>query len=309
MHNNVEIKIHIVAMKIIKISLLIISMLAVSFVCIKAKNRAFLVGIGTYPPDSEWRFIHSADDISLLEKPLKKHGYSITKLIDNKATKDNIVNGFKHLIATSKKSDVVFIHFSCHGQQMADLNNDEPDGLDEALIPYDAKMFYKKGVYTGEKHLSDDELNVYVNQLKKKLGKTGVIFISMDACHSGDDIRAEENDSIDVDLIRYERGTSNVFSPNIHKIKKTPMNMIKRNKITSDGATLISIGACSPNERNFEHIDNHNGIKHFNGSLSYCMSLLINKSGNPFDWSNYFKNKKYIHSGIFPLQNPYYEKY
>jgi hypothetical protein len=287
----------------------IIIMLMMASASMQAKNVAFLVGVGNYPVSSKWNTIHSAADISLLEPILKKRGFAVTKLVDGKATKSNIVKGLKHLIATSHVGDVIFIHFSCHGQQMADVNSDEPDGLDEAIIPYDAQMFYKKGVYTGGKHLSDDELNVYVNQLKKKLGSAGIIFISMDACHSGDAIRAEENDSIDADLLKYERGTSYVFSPNIHKVKNVPMNMIRRNKIINNGATLIAVGACSPNERNFEHIDRRNGVRHFNGSLSYCMSLLISKSANPLQWADYFKNKEYKGSGIFPLQNPYYERY
>jgi hypothetical protein len=279
------------------------------FMSAMATKRAFLVGIGSYPPKSGWHFIHSANDIFLIEKPLKKRGYIITKLMDKEATKKNIVKGLKRFISTSNEGDVVFIHFSCHGQQMADLNHDEPDGLDEAIIPYDAQMFYKKGVYTGANHLRDDELNIYVNQLKKKLGKTGIIFISIDACHSGDGIRAEENDSIDADLIKYERGTDCVFSPNFHKIRKFPMNMIRQNKVTSEGAILIAVGACSPGERNFEHIDSSTGIRRFNGSLSYCMALLISQSGNPLVWGDYFKNKRYEGSHLFLWQQPYYERY
>jgi hypothetical protein len=292
-----------------KFLFLMILLQMMPMVCMLAKNRAFLVGIGSYPPESGWHFIHAADDIALMEKPLKRQGYAITKLVDAKATKNNIVNGLRHLIAASNKGDVVFIHFSCHGQQMADLDRDEPDGLDESVIPYDAHMFYKKGVYTGARHLRDDEMNVYVNQLKRKLGPKGIIFISMDACHSGDGIRAEENDSIDADLVKYERGTDCVFSPNIHKIKNLPMNMISRNKIISGGATLMSVGACKPNERNFEHIDTSTGIRRLYGSLSYCMALLIAKSGNPLVWGDYFKNQRYAGSGIFPLQQPYYERY
>jgi hypothetical protein len=37
--------------------------------------------------------------------------------------------------------------------------------------------------------------------------------------------------------------------------------------------------------------------------------LLISKSANPLQWADYFKNKEYKGSGIFPLQNPYYERY
>ena len=39
-----------------------------------------------------------------------------------------------------------------------DDNGDEEDGLDEALIPYDAQFWYAPGEYEGQNHLRDDEL-------------------------------------------------------------------------------------------------------------------------------------------------------
>lgn len=58
---------------------------------------------------------------------------------------------------------------------MMDLNGDEEDGLDEALIPYDALFWYLPGVYEGEKHFSDDELGEWIDRFRCKLGKSGQI--------------------------------------------------------------------------------------------------------------------------------------
>ena len=276
---------------------------------LNARNVAVLIGVGNYPSTSQWNAIHSRNDVFLLEQNLKEKGFMIKSLVDNQATKKNIINMLKEVIKNSKTGDNVLIHFSCHGQQMVDASKDEKDERDEAIIPYDAQKYYKKNVYTGENHLTDDEFNIYVNKLKTQLGKTGMIFISIDACHSGDVLRAEQNDSIDEELLKFERGTYYVFASETKSCKPNSTGMVKRNKITSKGARIFTVSACSPNERNFEYIERHGAAKTFYGSLSYCLSRLIKESGELSYWADYFKNKKYIGTGIFPLQNPYYEEF
>ena len=56
-------------------------------------------------------------------------------LKNEKATKENINLSLQKLYEDVKTGDYLFLHFSCHGQQMMDLNGDEEDGLDEALVP------------------------------------------------------------------------------------------------------------------------------------------------------------------------------
>ena len=75
----------------------------------------------------------------------------------NQATHEGIINAFKSLTNQCKRGDQVFIHFSCHGQQMIDQVGDEPDGLTEAMVAYDAKREPTK-TYHGQNHFTDDEL-------------------------------------------------------------------------------------------------------------------------------------------------------
>lgn len=56
-----------------------------------------------------------------------------------------------------KNGDIIYIHFSCHGQPVEDIDGDEDDDWDEAIVACDAKKEYLKGVYTGESHIIDDE--------------------------------------------------------------------------------------------------------------------------------------------------------
>ena len=82
--------------------------------------------------------------------------------------------------------DELYIHFSGHGQQVTDVSGDEPDGLDEALIPYDAAIEYGRNGYKGQNHILDDELGVWLEALRESVGPKGVIVVALDACHSGD---------------------------------------------------------------------------------------------------------------------------
>ena len=101
--------------------------------------------------------------------------------------------------------DELYIHFSGHGQQVTDVSGDEPDGLDEALIPYDAAIEYGRNGYKGQNHILDDELGVWLEALRESVGPKGVIVVALDACHSGDATRGEEDEQ------EHVRGTSEIF--------------------------------------------------------------------------------------------------
>ncbi|MGM9815933.1 MAG: caspase family protein [Lepagella sp.] len=152
-------------------------------------RRALVIGLGEQQ-DRSWSKINGDKDVALVVTMLKSTGFSdIVTLKNAQATKAGIVNAFTSLIRRSGRGDVVYIHFSGHGQLMTDLDGDESDGLDESWIPYDAYMVYGPKD-RGEKHLSDDEVGRYLTELRRKVGREGVIAVVVDACHSGDSSRA-----------------------------------------------------------------------------------------------------------------------
>ena len=160
-------------------------------------KRALLVGISDYGNAKEdpnkWANISGANDIMLLSPLLSEHGYTVTSLVDSQATHAGITKALEKLAKESKKGDLVYIHFSIHGQPFEDLNGDEEDGWDEALIPVDAEMLYTEGVYEGQNHLLDDELEVYFNNIRCKLGPDGQLLVILDACHSGTASRGDDD--------------------------------------------------------------------------------------------------------------------
>lgn len=158
-------------------------------------KRALVIGLGEQQ-DKAWNKINGDKDVPFVQAMLKNAGFkSVTTLVNRQATKVGIVRAFKRMTASCKYGDVVYIHYSGHGQQMTDVHNDEKDGLDECWIPYDACRKASAN-YHGEKHLTDDELNVYLNAIRNKIGAKGKLLVVIDACHSGDGTRGDDDEIV-----------------------------------------------------------------------------------------------------------------
>ena len=200
-------------------------------------KRALVIGLGQQE-DRNWGKINGDKDVAYVQEMLKTAGYKeIRTLINKQATKKRIVAAFKSLTNRCQFGDVVYIHFSGHGQQVTDVNGDEwPESLDEAWIPYDAYLTYGEKD-KGEKHLIDDEINVLLTAIKNKIGNKGKMLVVVDACHSGDSTRGDDDDD---DVVT--RGVWNEFI--IPGVKKT-----KSNKAPERWLTL---SACKDFQLNHE---------------------------------------------------------
>lgn len=213
------------------------------------KRYALLVGISNYHAvykNSEWNNIHGVNDVNLVSPILAKQGFKVQKLTDNAATKANIVKRLKALIRRTSKGDIVYIHFSTHGQPFEDLDGDEADGWDESIVPVDAPIEYVKGRYEGQNHLIDDELNKYTEQIRSKLGTMGHLYVVIDACHAG---RASRN----LDEIEITRGTKRGFTPN-GKNYKAKKETATHYKLASSPAKsrVTYLEACGNTQVNME---------------------------------------------------------
>ena len=149
------------------------------------------------------------------------------------------------------------------------------DGWDEAFIPYDAQRRYKKDVYQGENHLLDDELNMHLNTIRKKVGENGIVYVVMDACHAGSSYRGEEDeDSI------YVRGTDIGFSKN-GKTYAPPIDK-RVNILISAGkgmSHIYMLEACRSYQVNTEIKENGQ----YYGPMSYYISQQLLTSPLSFD--------------------------
>lgn len=243
-------------------------------------KRALVIGLGEQQ-DKAWNKINGDKDVPLVQAMLKSAGFkSVTTLVNREATKVGIVGALKRLTASCKQGDVVYIHYSGHGQQMTDVHNDERDGLDECWIPYDACR-KASATYHGERHLTDDELNVYLNAIRKKIGAKGKLLVAIDACHSGDGTRGEDEEEV----VRGVGDTLVVDSQNARGLYET-FEMIKsffmgdndkenviNTKVRPLAERWITISACRSDQVNFEM--KNPAV----GKLTYALWSELKKSG------------------------------
>lgn len=159
-------------------------------------KRALVIGLGMQE-DQCWAKINGDKDVPYVKEMLTNLGYTdLRTLVNRQATKKGIVSAFNALAASCQEGDMVYIHFSGHGQQVTDVNGDEPvDGLDESWIPYDAYLVYGDND-KGEKHLIDDEINALLTAINDKIGERGKLLVVVDACHSGDSQRGDDLDEM-----------------------------------------------------------------------------------------------------------------
>ena len=230
-----------------------------------ATHRALLVGIGQYPSESGWRAIHSENDIRLLTQRLRP-SYQVETLVNEAATYQAILHALKELATHTQPGDTVLISFSGHGQQVVAVGKDhEPDGLDEALIPYDALSRYSEA-YQGDRHLIDDTLSVAVDAVRTRAGAGGFVLVLLDACHSGDSFR---EDSV---KLNYRGGYPVFGDPRL--IEQLPVVSKYQPKHwpipdTPDMASVIYLSACQSYQLNMEMTPDDSL---WYGSLTYAFS-------------------------------------
>ena len=261
-------------------------MIMTSFCVAVGQNKAaFLVGISDYPAASGFGNIHGAEDVVMIAKTLEKQNFTITQITNSAATAQNIRKALDSFVTTLKSGDYVYLHFSCHGQPVEDLPPyDEDDSWDEAVVAYDAQINYQSGVYEGENHILDDELGKYFNEIRRKIGADGFLCVVIDACHSGNSSRDDDDDE------KILRGTKTGFSMSgknfSPRIDKNSNFIIAKENGLSD---ILILEACRSYQNNFEiNVDG----KYF-GELSYYFNETLENHDfiKVKEWFSIIKNK------------------
>lgn len=224
------------------------------------RKHALIFGLGKQE-DKNWTKINGDKDAAYVRKMLVGCGFrDIRTLTNERATKQGMAQAFLDLIKVCKKGDIVYIHYSGHGQYMTDLNGDEAERWtgrhsqwDESWIPYDAYMYYSKEDH-GEKHFCDDEIAAYLSKIRNRIGSTGSLYVVVDACHSGDATRGDDEECV--------RGIDKEFviprSPNTEQAKPIEERW-------------LTISACKPYQLCFEQ------KTPVSGKLTYALYLLGDK--------------------------------
>ncbi len=220
-------------------------------------RRAFLVGINSY---NQSPLRGCVNDVALLERELR--GYHIRKCLNSEATKSNILTGIEWLTTSSKGDDSCLFSFSGHGAQIIDVHDDEVDGYDEVLCPFD--------VFDGN-YITDDELSAYLNEVNRET----TFEVILDCCHSGTGDRGDINLGTDGKIIKDVSGRfmdiANVFQEKLNVGKK-----LIKDKAKSPNNRITLWSACRDYETAADALfENYNGAFTFNliRCLKSCQRL------------------------------------
>lgn len=151
---------------------------------------ALLIGINDYTasrlttiraaaPDRDWPNLAGAvnDTAAMGEVLVLLRGFDardVVTLNDQSATRSAMLSAANRLAAAAAKDDVIFFYFSGHGSQVKNSKSDEPDKLDESIVPADSRR--------GADDIRDKELRRIFNAI---LDRGAHLTVMIDACHSG----------------------------------------------------------------------------------------------------------------------------
>jgi hypothetical protein len=97
-----------------------------------------------------------------------RNHFDAIRLVGKDATSNNLLDTLKKYASRSNSGDSLFISYSGHGTRVKDLNKDEDDGYDEALVLYD-RLFI------------DDEFQLCWTKFRQGVK----IFFVNDSCYNG----------------------------------------------------------------------------------------------------------------------------
>jgi len=143
-----------------------------------AANRALIIGIADYKDPKVNDLSGGIQDVRIMKQMALALGFTeqdIKVLAEQQADKQGIEREIgSWLVNGVGANDRVLLYFSGHGTQVPDRNKDEDDGLDEAIVPYDAL------VGKDDTLLTDDSINNLLARIP-----AGEIVVILDSCHSG----------------------------------------------------------------------------------------------------------------------------
>jgi hypothetical protein len=228
-------------------------------------QRALLVGVNKYRnPGTDLN--GCVNDVTNIRDILLKYlGFDVKDIrvvIDDRATKENIMNRLRWLVGDAKSGDRLLFHFSGHGSQIRDRDGDElKDQLDEILCPHDMDW---DGMY-----IVDDELGEFFGKLPKGIN----LEVLLDCCHSGTGTR----EALGIESLPHELSFKPRFlTPPADILARVDDDDLKVRKLVRGGNPLnhVLFSGCKDNQTSADAY-----IKgSYNGAFTYYFSKHIRET-------------------------------
>jgi hypothetical protein len=161
-------------------------------------KHALLIGVTYYENLAKSDHLYGPENDTRLMKDLltKRYGFPEANVRilsehaagDSLPTRKNIERECKHLAEVARPGDQVVVVMGCHGSlqpQSPDAPFPQPDGFERIFAPRDV------GKWDGHRQVTNcirgDELGAWLRPISEK---KAYLFVVLDACHSGNGIRA-----------------------------------------------------------------------------------------------------------------------
>ncbi len=261
---------------------------------------ALLIGIGQYAPDSQWEPLQTQNDLRLMRKTLLAKGFQpnhILTITDQQATREGLIRSLQQLTDSVRTGSKVVVLYAGHGQQLADDDGDEPDGLDEAIVPYDAPKTSSDGRYRGERHLRDDEVNRWVIKLRQKAGPTGHVLLLFDSCYAGTMTRSRQMAS---------RGGAAPIGSRQPSRRHRGVEALgwaepEKRLVNPPLATCVLMAATVGDAPNFEYADSSGTVF---GPLTLAVCRAWERLGSQVSYRAFFEEVRQVMTQLAPYQQP-----
>ncbi|MFO1055981.1 MAG: caspase family protein [Dongiaceae bacterium] len=138
------------------------------------RRLALCIGIDAYPEPA--RLSGCVADARAWGDALSGLGFAVTALHDGQATREGILQALSAMIDGAQAGDVLVFQYAGHGTKVDDLDGDEPDGKDEAIVPVN---------YADGQLIIDDDLRGVLSRLPEGASLT----VFTDCCHSATNTR------------------------------------------------------------------------------------------------------------------------
>lgn len=276
-----------------------------------AGKKALFVGINKfakYPQFTLNGCVNDAKDMSALYKDLLGFKASETAILtDAQATKANIMANLKSMVADAKAGKLNYLVFSLssHGTQMKDTSGDEPDGMDEAFVPYD--IAEKSGSWDPAHIICDDEFHDLFMQLPENV----LLEVYLDTCHSGSGLRGAEF-GLHAPKARYVAPPEHEFGQRSARVRgfrlKRLLSAAENRPIRGDsskavpGAHHILWTGCKANETSADAYFSGR----YNGAFTYFLVKVIRDTKNKLSRKEVIAKMRALMKNKF-AQNPQLE--
>lgn len=271
-------------------------------------KRALLVGINAYPNfGPEMQLQGALNDVALVRKLLCERfgflGDAVKELTNEQAKRDDILAAMQTLVDETQPEDVVVFYYSGHGSSMTDREKDEPDGMDETIIPYDSG----RRPNHENRDISDDEIYLWLRDLGAKTGNITLVF---DSCHSGGITRNAFG------------GRKRSVPPDDRPIRDLPLSPIPESEWTAlaqansakqasgwapVGSRYVMIAACRDKEEASEYPPQAASAQDIHGCLTYHLHQELTNGGPGTTYRDVFEPARRRVIALYPDQTPQIE--